>query len=418
MAAQEQQETIAPPDRSIWRGDLVVVGAGIVGLAVAREWLERNPGKRLVVLDREDEIGQHQTGHNSGVIHSGIYYTPGSLKAQACVAGAARLMQYCDEKDIPYRLCGKLIIATEEDEIPRLHALFERGKENGVPGLELIAGERIRDFEPHATGIKAIWSPNTGIVDYSQVARSYAKDIRTAGGEIRSGSDVLAIDARERTSLVTATSGDYEATHVVTCGGLWADRLARLTGASRYPVIVPFRGDYFSLPPDRRHLVQTNIYPVPDPRFPFLGVHLTPRMNGEIWLGPNAVLAFSRTGYRFFNVDAGDLSEILRSGGFLRFALKHWRTGIDETLRDLSRRRFLESLRKFVPELRLSDLHPGPSGVRAQALSEDGELVDDFVFNRHASVLHVRNAPSPAATSSLEIARLIVDELEQVSATG
>ncbi|HLT18864.1 MAG TPA: L-2-hydroxyglutarate oxidase [Thermomicrobiales bacterium] len=397
-----------------WRGDVVVIGAGIVGLAVAREWLGRRPGTRLIVLEKEDRIAAHQSGHNSGVIHSGIYYTPGSVKARACVAGAARMMRYCDEKGIPYRLCGKMIIATEEDELPRLEELHRRGIANEVPGLEMIGPERLREIEPHAVGLKALWSPNTGIVDYRDVAAAYADDVRQAGGEIMISTEVIGLERRSGRSLVKTTSGDFEARLVVACAGLWADRVAQLSGAEREPEIVPFRGDYYTLPPHRRHLVRTNIYPVPDPRFPFLGVHLTPRMNGEVWLGPNAVLAFARTGYRFTNVNLGDLAGIARSRGFRSFARQHWRTGLDEMRRDLSRRRFLASLQKFIPELQLSDLHPGPSGVRAQALSPDGKLVDDFVFNRGEGMLHVRNAPSPAATSSLEIGSMIADELEAI----
>ncbi|MFW6074205.1 MAG: L-2-hydroxyglutarate oxidase [Chloroflexota bacterium] len=414
MTVTEQSAPVAAPEAGGWQGDIAVIGAGIVGLAVAREWLQRYPNHRLIVLEKEDEIGKHQTGHNSGVIHSGIYYKPGSMKAKACVAGAAKLMRYCDEHGIPYRLCGKMIIATEREELPRLHDLYERGKANSVPELRLIGAEELREIEPHAVGIEAIWSPRTGIVDFSQVAAAYAADVRASGGEIRTGNEVLSIERRASSTLVTTTAGEYEVRQVVSCAGLWADRVASLTGAPPDPVIVPFRGDYFTLPPDRRHLVQTNIYPVPDPRYPFLGVHLTPRMNGEVWLGPNAVLAFGRQGYRLHHVDLGDLSEIVTNRGFLKFATRHWRTGFEEMRRDLSRRRFLTSLQKFIPELTLSDLHPGPSGVRAQALSADGELVDDFVYSRDDGVLHVRNAPSPAATSSLEIASTIADELQQL----
>ncbi len=399
---------------SAWQGDVAIVGAGIVGLAVAREWLLRNPGCKLIVLEREDRIGQGQTGHNSGVIHSGIYYKPGSLKARACVAGARQMKDYCDEHGIPWKPTGKLIVATEQEEIDRLHNLFERGNANGVAGLELVGPERIREIEPYVSGLEAIWSPETGIVDYRQVAAQYAVDIVNNGGEIRTGSEVFGIENQGKGNLLTTSSGDYEARNVVTCAGIYADRVASLTGASPVPQIVPFRGDYFTLPENRRHLVQTNIYPVPDPAFPFLGVHLTPRMNGEIWMGPNAVLAFSRAGYHLYNVSGRDLLEIARNSGFRKFARKHWRVGVDESLRDVSRRRFLASLQKFIPELELTDLRPGPSGVRAQALSADGELVDDFVFDHDGGILHVRNAPSPAATSSLQIGAMIADELEQM----
>ena len=414
MAVAEAVQ-VAPATSGLkWRGDVVVVGAGIIGLAVAREWLIRNPGSRLIVVEKEPEIAVHQSGHNSGVIHSGIYYAPGSFKARACVAGAARMTRYCDEHGIPYRLCGKMIVATEEAELPRLEALYERGRANNVPGLEMIGAERLKEIEPHAVGLKALWSPNTGIVDYRQVAQSYATEIEQAGGEIITSAEVIGFERRSDATLVNTTRGDFEAKRIVACGGLWADRLARLEGGAREPEIIPFRGDYFTLPPDRRHLVRTNIYPVPDPRFPFLGVHLTPRMSGEVWMGPNAVLAFARAGYRFPTVNLKDLVDTARSKGFRRFARTHWRTGFEETRRDLSRRRFLASLQKFIPELRLSDLHPGPSGVRAQALSSAGQLVDDFIFDRVGGTLHVRNAPSPAATSSLEIGGMIADELEEM----
>lgn len=265
-----------------WTGDVVVVGGGIVGLAVAREILGRKPETRLALLEKEPELAQHQTGHNSGVIHSGIYYAPGSLKAKACVAGARALMQYCDRKEIPYRLCGKAIVATREDELPRLDALYQRGIENGVPGLKVVDAGELREMEPHVAGIRAIWSPNTGIIDYGKVAQSYADDIREAGGIIRRDHEVTAIERKAGRSLVTTPKGEFEAKLVVTCAGIYADRVAMLTGSPRIPRVVPFRGDYYILRPERRDLVHSNIYPVPDPRFPFLGVHFTPRMNGDI----------------------------------------------------------------------------------------------------------------------------------------
>jgi L-2-hydroxyglutarate oxidase LhgO len=397
-----------------WSGEVVVVGGGIVGLATAREILGRRPETRLVVLEKEEAIARHQTGHNSGVIHAGIYYAPGSLKAKLCVAGAANLMRYCDERGIEYRLCGKLIVATEEAELPRLSALHERATANGVPGLRLIETDELREREPHCRGIRALWSPHTGIVDYSRVAGAYALDVAERGGQVRVGQKVVAIERRAGRSLVTASGGAFEAATVVTCAGLYADRVAALTGAAKDPRIVPFRGDYYLLKPERRHLVRGNVYPVPDPRFPFLGVHLTPRMNGEVWLGPNAVLAFSREGYRFRDVRPRELAAILTDPGFLRFGRRHWRTGLAEMARDLSKRRFLASLQKYVPELTLDDLLPGPSGVRAQALSVTGQMVDDFAIDRAEGVLHVRNAPSPAATSSLEIGRYVVDALAEM----
>ena len=339
--------------------ETVVIGAGIVGLAAAREILKRHPEQKLVVLEKETAIAEHQTGHNSGVIHSGIYYAPGSLKAKACVAGARQLMEYCDNHDIPFKLCGKVIVATDDSEIPRLEALFERGETNGVPGLRMIDAGELREVEPHVTGVRAILSPRTGIVDYRRVAASYAEDVRTSGGEILTDHEALSIIRGATRTLVGTRHADFETKRVISCAGVYADRVAALTGASPEPRIVPFRGDYYILRPERRHLVRGNIYPVPDPRFPFLGVHFTPRMNGDLWLGPNAVLAFSREGYRFGSVQLTDLGDMMRFGGFRSFARKHWRTGLDEMARDLSKTRFLESLRRYIPELEMEDLLAG-----------------------------------------------------------
>ena len=393
--------------------DVIVIGAGIVGLATAREILLRRPRLRLAVIEKEARVATHQTGHNSGVIHSGLYYRPGSLKARACVAGAAKLIRYCDERGVPYQLIGKLVVATSPDEVPRLLELYERGQKNGVQGLELLTAEQIREREPNVTGVRAIWSPRTGIVDFARVAEAFAEDVRLAGGEILFERTVLAFQRRNGRIGIETTGGFYEARFVVVCAGLHSDRLARLSGGRPDPAIVPFRGDYYVLRAERRHLVRTNVYPVPDPRFPFLGVHFTPRMDGSVWLGPNAVLAFAREGYRKTDVDLRDLMETLRYPGFRRLALRYWRVGLQELWRDLSKRAFLRDLRRFVPELDEEDLVPGPAGVRAQALSVDGQLIDDFVLERQPGIVHVRNAPSPAATSSLEIARLIVDDIER-----
>lgn len=392
--------------------DIAVIGGGIVGLAAARELLARRPGARLVVLEKEQALGRHQTGHNSGVIHSGLYYAPGSLKAKACVAGAASLVHYCDERGIPYERCGKVIVALEESELGRLEELYRRGTENGVPGLEMIGPERLREIEPHVTGVRALWSPNTGIIDFSRVAAAYAEDVRAAGGEIRTGHEVKGIERAGAATRITTTGGDIEARTVVACAGLYADRVAELSGASSTPRIVPFRGDYYVLRRSRRRLVRNLIYPVPDPAFPFLGVHFTRRMDGAVWLGPNAVLAFAREGYKLTDVNPRDLWQALSFSGFRRLATKYWKTGLAEMVRDVSKRSFLRSLQAYVPELEPADLRPGPSGVRAQALAADGTLVDDFVVDRAEGVLHVRNAPSPAATSSLAIATLIADAAE------
>ncbi len=389
--------------------DLAIVGGGIVGLATAMELLARYPALRLAVLEKEARVGLHQTGHNSGVIHSGIYYAPGSLKARLCVAGKERLIRFCEEHGILYDLCGKVIVATDEEELPRLQTLYERGVANGVPGLELIGPERLRELEPHAAGIRALYSPTTGIVDFGAVARTYAEVVAARGGAILTGHEVTAI-AREGGRYTLATPVGAVATrHLIACAGLQSDRVAGLSGVSPTPRIVPFRGDYYLLRPERSGLVNGMIYPVPDPRFPFLGVHFTRRLNGDIWLGPNAVLAFAREGYGRFDLDPRDLAETLGYAGFQRLARTYWRMGAGELYRDYSKGAFLRALQRYMPELQGADMVPGPSGVRAQALAADGALVDDFVVDQAGDALHVRNAPSPAATSSLAIADLIAD---------
>lgn len=400
------------------RFDIAIVGAGIVGLATARELLTRRPGLRVGVLDKEPAIAQHQTGHNSGVIHAGVYYAPGSLKARACVAGKAKLIRFCEEHRIPYELCGKVIVATEESELPRLHELYKRGQANGVPGLELIGPRRLRELEPHVEGIQALYSPTTGIVDFGRVAHAYADEVQARGGTILTGHEVTAITQRDGLRQLVTPVGTIEARVVITCAGVYADRVARLTGAPESPKIVPFRGDYYVLRPERAGMVRSLIYPVPDPRFPFLGVHFTRRIDGSVWLGPNAVLAFSREGYRFRDVNLRDLKETLAFPGFRKLARRYWRTGGAEMYRDLSKRSFLKELQRYMPDLRPDDLLPGPSGVRAQALAPDGSLVDDFVVDRQVGALHVRNAPSPAATSSLAIAELIADAVEETTDLG
>jgi len=394
------------------RCDIAIIGAGIVGLASAMKLLNRRPSLRIVVLDKEPEIAMHQTGHNSGVIHSGIYYAPGSMKAVMCVAGKNKLIQFCDERDIPYNLCGKVIVATRAEELPRLENLHKRGIENGVPGLEMIGPERLRELEPCVVGVQALYSPTTGIVDYTRVAHAYADEVRAKGGEILVNHEVVAIEQRDGRYYLETSGGTVEATYVVSCAGLLADRVAALTGAPSTPKIVPFRGDYYVLKPEKSDMVKGMIYPVPDPRFPFLGVHFTMRMDGEVWLGPNAVLAFAREGYKRFDLNPRDLAETLTYRGFGMLAMKFWRTGVDEMYRDFSKAAFLAALREYMPSLRGEDIVFGPSGVRAQALGFDGSLVDDFIVNHKGSTLHVRNAPSPAATSSLAIGELIADTTE------
>ncbi len=385
------------------RADVLVVGGGIVGLATAYQLLRRRPGTRLVVVEQEAELGLHQSGHNSGVLHAGLYYAPGSLKARLCRAGKAQMEAYCDERGIPFERVGKLVVALDDSELDRFEALRDRAVANEVPGLEVVGPDRIREIEPHAAGIRALWSPATGIVDYGQVVRALAGDIASLGGSVETGRRVTGIDPRGREVLVSTTRGPIAAGNVVTAAGLWADRVARLAGDGSPEAIVPFRGDYYRLTPDATSLVHGLIYPVPDPRFPFLGVHFTRRIDGEVWAGPNAVLAFARRGYRRRDVDLRDLGAALGNRGFLRLAARYWRTGAAEMWRDLSKRAFHGALTRYVPELRLDQITFGPSGVRAQALDPDGTLVDDFRLGGSRRVLTVRNAPSPAATASLAI---------------
>jgi (S)-2-hydroxyglutarate dehydrogenase len=399
------------------RFDVVIVGGGIVGLAAAREILMRRPGTSLAVLDKESSVGEHQTGHNSGVIHSGIYYAPGSLKARLCTAGVRLIYEFCESHGVKADSCGKLIVAATEDELPALDELYRRGTANGVPGLEMIGPAGIREREPHCAGMKAIWSPATGIVDFSQVAQAMADDVTRAGGAILTGRLVVGLTVRAESIRVRTSQGELTANRVLTCAGLHSDRVAGLSGAPAEPRIVPFRGDYWQLRPDRRHLARNLIYPVPDPKFPFLGVHFTRRIGDDaVWLGPNAVLALAREGYRRWDIRPGDLAQTLGYSGFRRMTRTYWRTGLAEVYRDFSKRAFIAACQRFVPELEPGDVIPGPSGVRAQSVGRDGRLVDDFCFNiQGRRLMHVRNAPSPAATSSLAIGELIADEWDRAS---
>jgi L-2-hydroxyglutarate oxidase LhgO len=397
------------------RYDVAVVGAGILGLAVARELQSRRPGTRVAVLDKEPTVGAHQTGRASGVVHRGVYYAPGSLKARLCVSGAERLLAYCDERGIPVLRCGKVVVATSDEERPRLDELFRRSVENGVPRVELIGPERLRELEPYAAGVAALHSPETAVVDFSRVAESYAEEVQAAEGELLLGRGVVGLASRGGVIAIETTGGDVEAARVVVCAGVYADRLAALSGAPVEPRIVPFRGDYVVLKPERRHLVRGLIYPVPDPAFPFLGIHTTVRADGEVLRGPNAVLAFAREGYRRRDLSLRDVGETLRSRGFRRLARRHWRMGLGEMARDFSLRRFVAAARTLIPELQVDDVVPGPAGIRAQALAPDGTLLDDFAFHEADGVLHVRNAPSPGATSSLAIAEVIADRVDAAS---
>ena len=397
------------------QADVTIVGAGIVGLATAMELLKRHPSISLKVLEKEQQIGLHQTGHNSGVIHSGIYYTPGSLKARLCVEGGRALMTFCDEHGIPFDRCGKVIVATEESELGRLDDLHQRGIANAVPGLEMIGPERLRELEPHAAGIKALFSPNTAIIDFNKVAAAYADEVRNRGGEILTGREVVAINQRGDRLVVETKLSEVPTRHLITCGGLYSDRLAAMTGAPKDPRIVPFRGDYWVLRGERRELVRGLIYPVPDPALPFLGVHFTKRWDGAVWAGPTRSLPSP-------GKDTGELTlisaRIFRCSRprVLENGTPMVAYGVDELYRDFVKPGYLKAMQRYVPDVRSEDIEPGPSGVRAQALDSDGRLVDDFVVHQQANAIHVRNAPSPAATSSLAIAGVIVDKAEEAFA--
>jgi (S)-2-hydroxyglutarate dehydrogenase len=394
------------------QADFAVVGGGIVGLAVARELLARHPGASLALLERDDRLGAHQTTHSSGVIHAGIYYAPGSLKARLCVEGASDLYAYCDERGIEARRDGKLIVAAGEDELGRLDELERRGIANEVPGLRRLSGDEIPEIEPHARGAAALHSPNTGIVDFGKVALAYAEDVRAGGGEVFTGRGVEGVRADGGGITLDHAAGSTRASFAVFCAGAWSDRLAVMAGAPKEPRIVPFRGGYLRLRPERRDLVRANIYPVPDPDLPFLGGHLTRTIDGEVILGPSALMVGARDAYRLGRVRARDLGATLAWPGTWRLMARFWRTGLTEIGHAASHRAFVRQLRRYVPELTAADTMPGPSGIRAQALDRDGKLVDDFVVHRTERALHVRNAPSPAATSSLAIARLIADQVD------
>jgi 2-hydroxyglutarate dehydrogenase len=393
--------------------DLAVVGAGILGLAVARELLERRPDRRVTLVEREDRVGVHQTGHNSGVVHAGVYYAPGSLKARLCVEGARDLYAFCGARDVPVKRCGKVIVAADEHDLPGLDELERRGRSNGVPGLRRLSGAELRELEPHAAGIAALHSPATGIVDFAAMARALAGEVAERGGRLALGCEVLDVDARPHEVVLRTARGELVARHAVFCAGAWSDRLAVAAGAPEEPRIVPFRGAYLRLRPERRDLVRSLIYPVPDPSLPFLGVHLTRHVGGDVLIGPTALMAGARDAYSLRRIRPADLAATLRWPGTWRMGRRFWRTGVREIVSAVSRRAFVRAAQRYVPELDDDDVLPGPSGVRAQAVARDGSLVDDFVFSATGRALHVRNAPSPAATSSLAIARLIADRAER-----
>ena len=394
-----------------FRFDLVIIGGGIVGLATALEATRRFPDRRIAVLEKESAVACHQTGHNSGVIHSGIYYKPGSLKAKNCVAGAAAMVQFCREHNIAFEICGKVVVATVDSELPGLQELMRRGTANGVPGLEVVNAGQLHELEPYCSGIAALHVPGTGITDYSAVAKKYADLVVYAGGKILTECAVESIKKKAGDIIVETTRGSIETNFAVNCAGLHSDRVMRLAGDARGLKIVPFRGEYYEIVPERRKLVRNLIYPLADPRFPFLGVHFTRRIAGRIEAGPNAVLALKREGYRKTDFNLKDTFETAAFPGFWRMAAKYWRNGAGEYYRSLNKRAFARALQKLVPEIQAADLVPAGAGVRAQALDTRGALLDDFRIVRSERMIHVCNVPSPAATASLVIGKQIVDML-------
>ena len=387
--------------------DVAIIGGGILGLSSARHLLAQHPGLNVLVIEKGSEVAGQQTGHNSGVIHSGIYYRPGSLKAQFCVDGRNSIVQFCEQHGIAFERCGKLIMASREEELPRIETLFERGKANGVEGLEMVGPERIAEIEPHVSAIKALWSPATAIVDFSAITREYARQFGDAGGVLELNTRVTGIVPRQDSVVIETDRGEREAKHLINCAGLHSDRIARLMGVEIDLQIVPFRGEYYTLRKDREHLVKGLIYPVPDPDLPFLGVHFTRNVKGYVEAGPNAVLATAREGYRKRDLNIRDFSETLGFPGFWRVAKREWKTGINEVNRSLRKSVFTRDLQKMIPEIESNDLTTGGAGVRAQAVRRDGTLLDDFAIERTERAVHVLNAPSPGATSSLEIGKYI-----------
>ena len=395
--------------------DLVIVGGGIVGLATAYSVLSQSPNKKVIVLEKESTLGAHQTGHNSGVIHSGLYYKPGSQKAKNCLDGYNSILRFCSEFDIPHEVCGKIVVATSAQETEQLEALRQRGEQNGLTGIRRLSSGEIREIEPHCAGIAGLFVKQTGIVDYSAMTNRLAERITSLGGQVLTNQKVTEISNSTNSTIVSTSSLEFSAKSVVTCGGLFSDRLAMLTEPKLDLRIVPFRGEYFELKKSATHLVRNLIYPVPDPNFPFLGVHFTRRIDGSIECGPNAVLAFAREGYRKTDISIRDFTQTLAWPGFQKVARKYWRTGLGEYHRSFSKSAFVKALQKLVPDITTADLQPAGAGVRAQACSRDGGLLDDFEIRQFGRVIHVCNAPSPAATASLSIGQAIASRVAAVS---
>ena len=387
--------------------DVVVIGGGIVGLATALQLKKSNPNLKLVLLEKETELAKHQTGNNSGVIHSGLYYKPGSLKAINCIHGYHLLIDFCQQYEIPFELCGKIVVATEEAEIPLLDNLYKRGEQNGLQNLKKIDKDQLKEYEPHVHGRAGIYVPQTGIVDYKRVAQKYGELIQKSGGEIHLGEQAIAVQSTENKKVVITQKTSYTTRLVINCAGLYSDKVARMTVQKLNVKIIPFRGEYFKLKKEKEYLVKNLIYPVPDPNFPFLGVHFTRMVKGGVEAGPNAVLAFRREGYKKSDINFSELAETLAWPGFQKVAAKYWRTGFGEMYRSFSKAAFTNALQKLIPEIRENDLEEGGAGVRAQACDRNGGLVDDFMILEEANVINVCNAPSPAATSSLAIGETV-----------
>jgi len=389
--------------------DVVVVGGGIIGLATSMKLTQDFPNLKVAVLEKEKEVAQHQTGHNSGVIHAGIYYAPGSQKANFCSTGGKLLRDFCEEYGIAYDMCGKLIVATDDSEIPQLEELFKRGTENGAEGLRMVDREEIKDIEPYSAGVKAILSPNTGIIDYFEVSQAYATRMRENGGDLLTNVEVISMENRDNLVYINTTSGTVAAKYVLNCAGLHADTVARMMGVDVGVKIVPFRGEYFSIIPEKEHMVKGLIYPVPNPSMPFLGVHFTRRINGSVEAGPNAVLAFAREGYKKTDVNLKDTLGTLSYSGFWKMSAKYWKVGMHEQYRSLVKGVFVKSLQKLMPEITGDDLGAPGAGVRAQVIDSNGGLLQDFAIEASPNAIHVLSAPSPGATSSLTISEYIVD---------
>jgi L-2-hydroxyglutarate oxidase len=391
--------------------DIIIIGAGIIGLSTAYKLLEKDSSLKISIIEKENSVAAHQTGHNSGVIHSGIYYKPESLKAVNCITGYKMLLEFCDENNIPYDICGKIIVATEEKELSSLQTLFERGNANGLEGTKIISKDEIKEFEPFATGIKGIFVPQTGIVDYKIVSKKIAEIIVSKGAELKFGEEVLDIKLIGNEVNVKTNKGNFSSKVVIGCAGLYSDKIAEMTNSKTDFKIIPFRGEYYKLKDSAKHLVRNLIYPVPDPEFPFLGVHFTKRIDGMIEAGPNAVLAFKKEGYKKSDFDLNELLNTLSYSGFHKVALKYWKTGFYEMYRSFSKNEFVKSLQRLIPEITSDDITEGGSGVRAQACDKNGKLIDDFLIIENEKVINICNAPSPAATSSLSIGETIAGKV-------